>query len=330
MQEILELKKKVGENSPLLHRKPFFWDGIIFIIASSIFGLSISGLIVEFFKSDKNAVACFSPFDNPAQYTYVNSYCHKYLPIAEYFAVALVIHAAALVVPHYLWKVFFSAQFNSFFRHAAKLETLREANTGKYPPKNYYIVKYLQTEFGYRQAILGSYILKLLLQFGAVILSIAVNLAVFTGLDSNINFECYDDETRQLFGNVTCTYPRKLFINVLEVADYFLLILALLVIMSGLLWIFFYNHSTEDDKIAKFCCDSGIDPQYYYNKPSRKLLSWFPMRNNFSFLLASLLATDSGLRRVFKAILIEDTISQIFNNYLAHYEKDKGTQLHIL
>ena len=36
------------------------------------------------------------------------------------------------------------------------------------------------------------------------------------------------------------------------------------------------------------------------------------MKNDFKFLLASLLATNSGLRRVFKTILIENIISQKF------------------
>ena len=326
MQEILDLRKNLGGNIPRLHRKPFFWDSIIFILASTIFGLSISGIIVEFFKSDKNAVACFSPFENTAQYTYVNSYCHKYLPVAEYFAVALVIHAAALSLPHYLWKVFFSAQFNSFFRHAATLETLRN-DTGRYPPKNYRIVKYLKKEFGDNKVIYTSYIFKLVAQLLFALAAIIVNILVFPNLDSNITFKCYDNEKSQMFGNVTCTYPRKLFINVLEVADYSLLSVAVFVILCGLLWIFFYNHSTEDGKIAKFCSDSGIDPMYYYNKPSKKWFSLLPMRNSFDFLLASLLATDSGLRRVLKAILIEDYISQKFSTYLAHYEKDKGTYL---
>ena len=105
MEEMSKLKQKVEEitsSSDNLKPKPFFWDRIIFSIASTIFVLSISGIIVEYFESDENSLACFSSLDNRAQYTYINSYCHKYAPIAKYFPVALILHAAALTVPHYL------------------------------------------------------------------------------------------------------------------------------------------------------------------------------------------------------------------------------------
>ena len=49
MEEIPEVKQNPGEKpSPILESKPFFWDSIIFSIASTIFGLSVSGIIVDF------------------------------------------------------------------------------------------------------------------------------------------------------------------------------------------------------------------------------------------------------------------------------------------
>ena len=127
----------------------------------------------------------------------------------------------------------------------------------------------------------------------------------------NIKFECYDDsEGSQLFGNVTCAYPRKLFINVLQVADYLLLSVAMMVLGFSLCWYLLYNHSPEGS-MAQFCYDSCIDTKYCY-KPSKTWISWHKMKDDFKILLASLLATDSGLKKVFKNILIHNIISQKF------------------
>ena len=117
---------------------------------------------------------------------------------------ALILHAAALTVPHYLWMVLFGAQFESFFSHAAKVETLHEADTGKYPQKNYGIMNYLQKEFGKRKIILKLYVTKSSLQFLLVLISVGTNIVIFSDINFNIKFEGYDDRERsQLFGNVT-------------------------------------------------------------------------------------------------------------------------------
>ena len=323
-----QLKRNTEENisSLQLEPKPFFWDSIIFFLASTIFGLSVSGVIVDFFKSN-NSSACFSELENRAQYTYINIYCQKYLPIVDYFIVALVIHAVVLVAPHYLWKVFFSAQFDFFFSHAAKIETLLERDTGEYPHKNYSIVDYLEREFCDQKIILTAYIAKLLLQILFVLASLAINIAVFSDIDFDITFECLDN---QLFGNVTCAYPRKLFINVLQVVDYFLLAVAFLVLGFSLYRCLIYNHSKEDE-IAQFCYDSCIDAKFYQRKPLKKWLNWHQMKNDFNFLLALLLATNTGFGRVFKSILINRNISQKFNADVnaCHYQGyiKKGTYI---
>ena len=343
MESILQLNGTTEKNNslmsalqkkPALQQKPFIWDNVIFILASSIFGLSISGIIIELFQPEKYTVACFSPFGNRAQYTYINSYCHKYIPIAEYFAVALMLHVAALVIPHHLWKAFFSAQIDCFFRHASRLETLRDRDTGKYPRKNYDIVNYLQREFNDKKTMLRSYIAKLVMQFVLILIAIAANWYVFRGIDSDITFECYDDhKISQLFSNVTCAYPRKLFINVLQVVDYSLLVAGIFMLIIGLLWSFLHNHATGDDTIAEFCYNSSIDPKYYYYKSSKKWLGWCQMKSDFVFLLGSLLESDTGARRVFKAILIEDAIFEIFSTQLAAFENrrpnTKGIYLHM-
>lgn len=299
-------------QTPTLQPKPFFWDSIIFYLVSAILGLSVSGIIVEFLRPDQNLVACFSPLDNRAQYTYINSYCHKYLPIAEYFSVALVIHAGALVVPHYLWKVYVSSQFDFFFNHAAKLETLRERDTGEYPHKNFSIVDYIHREFYDRKLILGLYVAKLCCQLLLVAISFVVSTIVFT--DFEVTFECHEDVKRShLFGNVTCAYARILFINVLRVADYILLSLAMAILAFGIYWCLLHSHPTELGHLAtsQFCYDACINSKYY------KAKKWYRLKNDFHFLLTSLYATNAGLGRVFKSIQIANDISHELS---AHFE----------
>ena len=315
LSKLINRKQNAEEttlSSPILNPKPFVWDSIIFSLASTIFGLSVSGIIVEFFKSEQNSVTCFTELENRAQYTYINNYCYKFLRTAEYFPVILVLHAAALVIPHYLWKVVFSAQFDSFFSHAAKVETLRDIKTGEYPYKNYTIVDYLQKEFDDRKAILKTYVIKLISQFLLMLISIAVNVTVFNDINFNVTFDCNDDgERSQLFGNVTCAYPRKIFINVLQVADYILLAVAVIVLAFSLFWCLFYNHCTQN-KIADFCYHSCIDAKYY--KPPRTRLSCRQLKNDLSFLLALLSATNTGLGGIFKKILVENVICRKFSD----------------
>ena len=315
LSKLINRKQNSEQNtssSPILNPKPFVWDSIIFSLASTIFGLSVSGIIVEFFKSDQNSVTCFTELENRAQYTYVNNYCYKFLRTAEYFPVILVLHAAALVVPHYLWKVVFSAQFDSFFSHAAKVETLRDIKTGEYPHQNYSIVDYLQKEFDGRKAILKSYVMKLISQLLLVLTSIAVNVTVFNDIDFNITFYCNDDHERShLFGNVTCAYPRKIFINVLQVADYIVLAVAVIVLAFSLFWCLIYNHCTQV-KIADFCYHSCIDAKYY--KPPRTRLSCRQLKNDLNFLLALLSATNTGLGGIFTKILVENIVCQKFSD----------------
>ena len=318
-------QKAQGSPSSSLILKPetFFWDRVIFSLAVSIFGLSISGVILEFFKSDEDSLACFSPFENRAQYTYINSYCRKHLPRGEYFPLLLVLHVAVLVLPHYFWKVFASTEFDFFFSHIARVEILREGNTGKYPHQNYRIVNYLKREFGNRMHILVAYLIKLSIQISLVIVMIIVNVVWFMDINDVIIFKCSDDdEGNQVFGSVTCTNPRKLYINILQGTDLAILIIAAIILVIGLLLCCLRCCSKEDyeDKTAKFCYDSCIDPQYYY-KPSMLFpISWFRINNDFSFLLASL---NFGLVRVFKTIQIEKKISELSGDDLQKLAQGK-------
>ena len=316
--KLLEHKAQENDSSPILKPKSFPWDTIIFSLAYTIFGLSISGIIVDFFKSGENSVACFydnnSTLENRDLYAYINSYCYKELSSEQFFPLLLVAQTASLIVPHHFWKVIFSTEFDSFFSHAAMVQILREPNTRQYHIKNYSIVNYLQREFVSRRYIVVCYLIKLSLQLLFVIIMIIINGVVFKEINNEIMFECSDGN--QVFGSVTCANPRKPFIFILQRTDYTLLSLAIAVIIIGLFrcgWGFVSNGNYENTaKVSYYGC---IDPQYCY-KPSLISISWFQMNNNFEFLLASL---HFGLGRVFKTILIEKSISQTFDDDLRKF-----------
>ena len=137
-----------------------------------------------------------------------------------------------------------------------------------------------------------------------------MNIILFADINTNITFQCSeDDEGSQLF-DVTCAYPKKLYINVLQVFDYILLGVAVMVLIFGVCWCLLYNHPSAADKIAKFCYESSIDAKHY--ESSKKSLGWFRMKNDLGFLLASLSATNSGRGRIFKNVFVENINSRKF------------------
>ena len=311
--------EEITSSKPMiiLKQRNFFWDSIIISAALFIYGLSISSIIAELF-SDENSVVCFTESTNRDKNTFINSYCQKDLPKARYFPLIVLLQATSLAIPHYGWKVAFSAQFESFLSHAAKVEILREKNTGKYPYHNYTIVKYLRREFSDSYSILIFYFIKLLFQFGIVIACFIINCLVFEDINkTDITFNCKNDHQllnndTELFENVTCVYPRKVVINFLVGVDYFLISIASLMLIISFYWLTCWNHSRKyNATIADFCYNSCIDPQYCYNLPKRCNFPFgcLQMRNDFTLLLASL---HYGYRRVFRTIIIERNIFKKF------------------
>ena len=300
-------------SPPILNPKPFIWDSVIIFFASTIFGFSVSGVIAELFKSEQNSVTCFTELENRAQYVYINNYCYNFLPNVELFPAILVLHAAALVIPHYLWRVIFSAKLEFFFSHAAKIETLRNIY-GEIPKVNFKIAEFLKKEFDNKVAILKAYVAKLFLQLLLVLNLIAINVTL---LNKNINFsiafDCNDnDERSQLFGNVTCAYPRKIFIDAIQVADNIILVLAMFVLVYGLFWCLFYNNCSNKDQIAQFCYDSCTGQKHY--RSPKISLGFHQLKDDLDFLLTLLSRTNTGLGRVFKKILVKCIIYKKFNH----------------
>ena len=295
------------------HLKPklFFWDNIIIYLASTILGLSVSNIIVDFVRPEPNMVVCYTP-ENVSlnQAVFINNYCYEYLPSSENFTLALVIHGAAMLVPYYLWKAYFSARIDFFFTHAAKLETLRNRNTGEYPHKNLSVVDYLHTEFYERKGILIGYIIKLATQLLFVLLSISISAGVFQDFD--IEFKCPKEEDHHLFPQVTCAYAKLRFISILRWVDYAILIVSLCVLSFGLYWCLKHSHTELAYKnVAQFCYHSCMNSKFY------KATRCYCLNNDQHFLIMLLYATDAGLGRVFRSVQI---VTRIRHELDAHFE----------
>ena len=160
-------------------------------------------------------MTCFSSFDNRDKVAYINNYCNDFLPFAENFSLALVVHGVLLLLPHYLWKAYFSARIDFVFTHAAKLETLRDGDTGQYPPKNFNVVDYMHRKFHENKDMLRGCQIKLACQL--IIALIAIGTTAWLFQDFKIQFDCprIDDEEDPMFQRVKCSYAKLRYISVL-------------------------------------------------------------------------------------------------------------------
>ena len=305
-----ETLERKPEKTSVLEPKLFFWDNIIFYLASAILGLSVSNIVVDFLRPEPNAVACFvASLNNRDQVAYVNNYCNDFLPFAENFSLALVIHGVLLLAPHYLWKVYFSARIDFFFTHAAKLETLRDRDTGEYPHKNFNVVDYMHREFHEKKDILRGYLMKLLAQCFIALLAICTTIGLFHNF--GIRFYCPDTDDPPLFEGATCSYAKLRFVSVLRWADYVFLSLSVITIGYGLYWYLIRSHpELGHQDTSQFCYDSCINSKHYRVKKRYRL------ENDLHFLLVSLFATNAGLGRVFKSVQIASDISQELSAHL--------------
>jgi len=294
-----------------LEQKLFFWDSILFYLATAILGLSVSNVVVDFLRPEPNAVSCFTPFNyTRGQTDHVNNYCNEFLPSSENFSLALVTHGVLLLIPQYLWKAYFSARIDFFFSHAAKLETLRERNTGEYPNRNFNVVDYMHREFQERRDILVGYVVKLLSQFFIIVCSLAISSVLFTKF--SIAFDCFYFEVTGSDRLMTrCSYSKLRFVSILRWIDYGLLGLSILAVSYGLWWCLLRSHpELGHQDTSQFCYDSCINSKHY------KAKSWYRLKNDLHFLLVSLFATNAGLGRVFKSVQIADDISHELSAHL--------------
>ncbi|XP_065918454.1 uncharacterized protein [Dysidea avara] len=322
-------KRNATKAKEKLQPKEFAWDESIFYLAVAIIGLSLSNFIVDFFKENKSAVSCFVPPSlgfSTDQVDYVNDYCQKSLPFTAKLPIALIIQGIILLAPHFFWKIVYGGEMDSFFQQAGDL-ALRDSRTGKYPEENFDAMKYIAKEFKGKKKMLISYCVKLVIQLLLIIAAIIVNVFLFN--DSEIKFKCDSANAELQFHNVTCSYAKLQFINILKGTDYFLLCVALLALLWGLFYCFVQSHpELQHSKFAQFCFDVCMNSRYLLGEHVHKLIEISKVmrledgdHNDLSFLLLKLFSTNSGAGKMFRSVQVTDDVSEIFNHTLAGTDK---------
>jgi len=319
-------KRNVTKPKEKLQPKEFAWDESIFYLATAIIGLSISNFIVDFFKENKSAVSCFVPPSlgfSTDQVDYVNDYCQKSLPFTAKLPIALIIQGLILLAPHYFWKIVYGGEMDSFFQQAGDL-ALRDSRTGKYPEENFDAMKYIVKEFKGKKKMLVTYCIKLAVQLVLIVAAIIINVFLFD--DFETKFKCDNINAELQFHNVTCSYAKLNFINILKGTDYVLLVLAFLALLWGLFYCFVQNHpELQHSKFAQFCFDLCMNSRYLISDQVLRLVDITKSmgldvdgdHNDLSFLLLKLFSTNSGTGKMFRSVQVTDTVSEIFNHTLA-------------
>ena len=319
-------KKNTNKEKEKLLPKDFAWDESVFYISSTIILLSISGFITDFFEENGSAVTCFIPPSlgfSTDQVTYVNDYCQKSLPFTAKLPIGLFLQALILLAPHYFWKIVYGGEMESFFQQAGGL-ALRDTSTGKYSEENFEALRNLAKQFKGNKRMLLTYCLKLAIQLLAIIAAIIVNVYVFS--DFGTRFACENSNAELEFKNVSCSYAKLEFINILKGIDYGLLSLAFLLLGWGILFCFIQRHpDLEHSKFGKFCFRLCMNSRYLIADNAHRLVNIIATRDvtrildgeNMNFLLLKLFSTNSGVGRTLKSIQVTDDVSDEFNVTLA-------------
>ena len=312
-----------------LEHKDFFWDQLIVYVSSAILALTLLEITVEFFRG--GGLYCYVPFElleddssillNPRydisrdQALYINSFCQQNLSWSAYFPVFVVVQGILILAPHYLWASLFDGNFTFFFSLVQQLDRLRDSRKGEYNLKNFEIVKKLEREFPPgRKQIYGFYIGKMALQTFVLLISLAINAGVFTDFSSP--FPCPSDLNKssdhwKLPFKVSCVYSSFRLLQVLQVVDYLLVIVALAVACYGLLWCF-KRHTTAlgYKEIARFAFTSFLSPKHYVHKRFWKSPRFPSICHDLDFLLLCLFRADAGHGVVFKDVQIQKELKQ--------------------
>ena len=275
-------------------RIDFYWDQMTFVLISAIFGLSFLVILTKFFS--RSELQCYNfEMDNLTifQVGYINSYCHGSLFNAQFYLVFILVLAPIIIAPHYLWSDYFSSHFDSFFDMIKKLDCVRDVNTGEYDPLNFKLVNNLEESYCKSRRIFHFYKLKLVLQLTITFVALIFNATYFKMKDFDNDFLCPKNcfsgsnstnpakpNCSELGGwplkeQVMCVCDSLIFLLFLYYAQYVLLGLAILVFITGLVWIC-SPHATElgAKKIAEFCFASCLDPEAF-SSTSWKVLTCY-------------------------------------------------------
>ena len=169
--------KGLQSKSTDIEPRDFFWDQLPKYTASGMIALTIIEVLSTLAGE---SVKCLTPHAGFTrdQSDYINNYCDRHAPPAQYYPLALVVQAICIVIPHFLWVTLFYGQFQDFFSLATELDRRKDNLIGDYALKNSLIVKNLNDKFGKGKKIpwiFLSYLAKLVLQVAVVAAAFGVN-----------------------------------------------------------------------------------------------------------------------------------------------------------
>ncbi len=333
-QKIKEEKKEAdSEVNKNIQLKEFFWDQFLIYVASAIALLTLLDLSVQFFRSS-SGLQCFLPTEAASvdttrdQATYVNTFCLNELTRNEYYSIFIIVQGILIVAPHFIWAAVFVGRFEFFVDLVKQLDRLRDSNTGEYRPKNFDIVKKLETEFPYKVKFAGIFVLyvtKLFLQVFILLVAIILNATLFRQSDFKFVFDCPSNFVNGSRGkiagwslpySVECAYPPFRMLKNIQWANYVLLILGLIGGVCGIIWCFKRHPSSLGYKdVARFAFSSGLPPNEHVYKSFFKQPLTPRISNDLDFLVMRLFRADSGHGRVFKDIQIYKELNRLSNKY---------------
>ena len=334
-----------AENNSI-QPKDFFWDQFLTYLATAIALLTLLDITRQFFHGAGGPL-CSVPSnllgnngDATArdQVAYVNTYCLQSLSLSEYYPVFILLQGILLVAPHYLWSALFGGQFDFFFELVRQLDRLRDSNTGEYRPRNFEIVKKLEKEFPkrkwYQFGIFQLYMIKLTLQLIIALGSLLLNPTLFPQQSFAFSFECpsnFNTDYVASSGNnsnlnttyvlppgwslpssVQCVYPSFRIFSKIQIANYVLLILAVVIAGCGLFWCFKrHTNALGYKEIALFAFTSCLRPDDYVYEHFVKQPFSPRIKNDLDFLLTRLFRADSGHGQVFKDLQVYKELKRL-------------------
>ena len=231
-----------------------------------VFGFSFFSICVEFFSG--STVHCFTPPQLTGdQISYVENYCYGSLPYRQFYLLFIPTSVLLIIIPHYIWKLFFGAHFNLFFDLVKKLDRLRDTKTGEYNPSNFEIVKELEKKFCKSNTLIFPlYKLKLIVQLVISIVVLLANWFYISSDDFTNTFSCPCDDinlsTWPLEKNLTCVYKPLDLLWFLHLASFGLVSTCILFSIIGIVWCLI-RHTNElgVKEIAHFCEVSCLPPE---------------------------------------------------------------------
>ena len=195
------------------------------------------------------------------------------------------------------------------------MDRLPSRETGKYREKNFEILKQLENHF-VKSYIFLMYVGKLLSQLCTVIVSMTISEAYFQNEYFSFTFECSVSIDQPPQGRispiiVSCVYSSFRLFVLLKNLNIFLLSIALISLICGIVWCFI-RHSEElgSKDVALFAFSSGLRPSDY---PEEYIHNPFNprIRNDLDFLVLKLFRADSSHGFVFKDIQVTLKYSSI-------------------